>query len=94
MGWNSSLIHGIGTGHFNELSIQIPIIIRHSMNVQQVEVIGEGKGIWDHVHVEDLGMLYEILVVKIPAEEELVAERMESTSPRAVSIRGRAWLRA
>ena len=66
----SPLIYGIGTGHFNKLSIQIPTIIRVAMKVQQVEVIGEGKGIWDHVHVEDLALLYEILVVKILAEEE------------------------
>ena len=67
----SPLIYGIGTGHFNKLSIQIPTIIRAAIKVQQVEVIGEGKAIWDHVHVEDLAMLYEILVVKILAEEEL-----------------------
>ena len=30
-----------------------------------------GNGIWGHLHVEDLAMLYEILVVKILAEEEL-----------------------
>ena len=67
----SPLIYGTGTGHFNKLSIQIPIIIRAAMKVQQVEVIGEGKGIWDHVHVEDVAMLYEVLVVKILASEEI-----------------------
>ena len=67
----SPLIYGVGTGHFNRLSIQIPTIIRAAMKVQQVEVVGDGKGIWDHVHVVDLAMLYEILVVKILAEEEI-----------------------
>ena len=67
----SPLIYGIGTGHFNKISIQIPTMIRAAIKVQQVEVIGDGAGIWDHVHVEDLAMLYEILVVKILAEEEL-----------------------
>ena len=64
------LIYGIGTGHFNKLSIQIPTIICAAMKVQQVEVIGEGEGIWDHVHVEDLAVLYEVLMVKILAGEE------------------------
>ena len=67
----SPLIYGIGTGHFNKVSIQIPTMIRAAVEVDQVEVIGEGEGIWDHVHVEDVAMLYEILVVKILAEEEL-----------------------
>lgn len=41
------------------------------MKLHQVEVIADGKGIWNHVHVEDVAMLYRILVEKILAEEVL-----------------------
>lgn len=39
-------IFGTGTGHFNQLSIQIPIITRWAIKTGQAEVIEEGKGEW------------------------------------------------
>ena len=48
-------------------------MIRAALKIKQAEVIGNGKGVWGHVHVEDLAMLYEILVVKILAWEQLTA---------------------
>ena len=65
----SPLIYGLGTGYFNRLSIQVPSMIRAALKTKQAEVIGDGKGVWDHVHVEDLALLYEISVVKILAGE-------------------------
>lgn len=59
----SPLIFGLGTGYFSKLSIQVPSMIRSTIKAQQVEIIADGKGTWDHVHVEDLAMLYEIFVV-------------------------------
>ncbi|KAK4695871.1 hypothetical protein P7C71_g1958, partial [Lecanoromycetidae sp. Uapishka_2] len=69
----SPLIFGLGTGYFHKLSIQVPGIIRAAIKSEQVEVIGDGKGIWDHVHVEDLAMLYEVLVVRILAGQEVTS---------------------
>ena len=89
----SPLIYGIGTGHFNKLSIQIPTIVRAAMKVRQIEVLGEGKSIWDHVHVEDLARLYEILVVKILAEEELSSGKMGIYFSESGHVRGGTWLR-
>lgn len=36
-------------------------MIRAALKTKQAEVIGDGKGVWDHVDVEDLALLYEIL---------------------------------
>ena len=67
----SPLIYGIGTGHFNRQSIQIPSMIRAALKTKQAEVIGSGTGVWDHVHVVDLGTLYEVVVRKLLAGEDL-----------------------
>lgn len=67
----SPLIYGLGSGHFNRLSIQVPLMIRTALKAEQAEVIGEGKGEWDHVHIDDLVALYELLVAKIVAGEEI-----------------------
>lgn len=67
----SPLIYGIGTGHFNQLSIQIPHMIRAALKTKQAEVIGNGKGTWDHVHIGDVATLYEIIVQKLLKGEDL-----------------------
>lgn len=64
------LIYRIGTGHFNQQSIQVPSMIRGTFKTKQVEVIGAGKASWDHVHVADLAELYETIVRKLLAGEE------------------------
>ena len=63
----SGLIYGTGTGLFNRHSIQIPIQMRAAIKAKEVTVIGEGKGTWDYVHIEDLGSLYELFVAKFVA---------------------------
>ncbi len=67
----SPLIYGIGTGHFNQQSIQIPTLIRAALTTKRAEVIGHGKGNWDHVHISDLAKLYEIIVQKLLTGEHL-----------------------
>lgn len=65
----SPLIYGFGIGLFGKLSIQISTLIRSAIKIGQVEVIGDGSGIWDFVHMEDLAALYEIVVKRILAGE-------------------------
>lgn len=67
----SPLIYGIGTGHFNQQSIQVPAMIKATLKTKQAEVIGDGKASWDHVHVADLATLYEIVAHKLLAGEDL-----------------------
>ncbi|TVY81847.1 Uncharacterized protein LSUE1_G002374 [Lachnellula suecica] len=61
----SPTIYGLGSGDFNRLSIQGPIAMRAAIRMGQAMVIGEGKGIWDYVHVQDLVKLYELLLTKV-----------------------------
>ena len=67
----SPLIYGIGTGHFNQQSIQIPAMIKAALKTKQAEVIADGKASWNHVHVGDLAKLYETVVQKLLAGEDL-----------------------
>ncbi|KAI9821020.1 MAG: hypothetical protein M1827_003753 [Pycnora praestabilis] len=61
----SPTIYGVGTGSFNKLTMQIPSMIRAALKNGHASVIGEGKGQWDHVHVEDLAVLYELMLSTI-----------------------------
>ncbi len=54
-------IYGVGSGLFNKHSIQIPAFVATSLDHGRAVVIGDGEGVWDHVHVQDLAALYEIL---------------------------------
>lgn len=67
----SPLIYGIGTGHFHQQSIQVPFMIKAALKTKQAEVIGQGKASWDNVHIGDVANLYEILVQKLLAGEDL-----------------------
>ncbi|KAK6614274.1 hypothetical protein H4I96_00595 [Botrytis cinerea] len=56
---------GLKLGKFNTLSIQFPMLIRASLKAGQALVIGDGKGVWSYVHIDDLAKLYIILLQKI-----------------------------
>lgn len=61
----SGLIYGIGTGEFNKLTIQIPTLLRTTIEKGYSIKVEEGAGVWDHVHVTDLAKLYQIVLDKI-----------------------------
>lgn len=61
----SSMVYGLRDGLFNLQSKQIPLLIRRAIAVGYPEVIGEGAGVWDHVHIDDLTSLFDVLVGKI-----------------------------
>lgn len=46
-------------------------MIRAAIESKQPEVIGDGKGVWGHVHIADLVELYEIITAKVLTEEDL-----------------------
>lgn len=50
----SPTIFGAGTGLFNKSSIQVPGYVKAALKNMQSVIIGEGLGIWDRVHIEDL----------------------------------------
>lgn len=63
----SPTIYGIGSGFFNRTSIQIDAIIRAAQRDGITTVIGAGTAHWDHVHIEDLAVLYELLLARVLA---------------------------
>ncbi|KAI1765483.1 NAD dependent epimerase/dehydratase family protein [Hypoxylon sp. FL1150] len=61
----SPAIFGLGTGLFNKTSVQIPAYIRSVLRHGRAVVIGDGDGVWDVVHVQDLAELYLVVVRRI-----------------------------
>ncbi|EED12418.1 conserved hypothetical protein [Talaromyces stipitatus ATCC 10500] len=59
------IIHGRGTGFFNQKSFHIPVLIKGAVAAGHAQYVGDGAGIWDYVHVVDLAELFELLVAKI-----------------------------
>ncbi|KAK7223783.1 hypothetical protein V2G26_011786 [Clonostachys chloroleuca] len=55
-------IYGKGLGPVNTRSIQIPDMARIALQKGFVPVVGAGKTEWDHVHINDLGDLFNRLV--------------------------------
>jgi len=58
----SPTIYGVGSGLFNRLSIQTPGLLRLALKTGESQVIGDGAGRWDHVHIADVVLLYEIIL--------------------------------
>ncbi|KAH9914493.1 NAD(P)-binding protein [Epithele typhae] len=52
-------------GLTNTHSLQVPALIRDALIRKRVGIIGEGQGIWDNVHVEDLASLYAIILRRL-----------------------------
>ncbi|KAJ5803702.1 NAD dependent epimerase/dehydratase family protein [Penicillium psychrosexuale] len=67
----SPTIYGIGTGLFNRTSIQINSLIRAAQRGGFTPVIGKGDAEWDHVHIEDLAGLYELILARILNGDDL-----------------------
>lgn len=74
----SPTIYGIGSGLFNRTSIQIDGIMRAARRDGYTSVIGSGAAEWDHVHIEDLVALYELVLSRALAgadENDLPSNR-------------------
>jgi len=62
-----STIYGFATGKLVDIgvqhrySIQIPNLIKASLARGQAAVVGEGKNIWPHVHIDEIADLYIVL---------------------------------
>ncbi|KAB2101571.1 hypothetical protein AG0111_0g10623 [Alternaria gaisen] len=65
----SPLIYGVGTGLWNKRSLQVPRLVRAAITEGQAIVVGDGKGIWDNVHIEDLARLYELTLMDILSQD-------------------------
>ncbi|KAI0111990.1 NAD(P)-binding protein [Daldinia grandis] len=65
---NSGTIYGRGTGLFNKTSAQVPLFAQAVLQFKKGILVGDGKGVWDHVHVEDLADLYLLVLERIIAK--------------------------
>ncbi|KAF8157248.1 hypothetical protein B0H34DRAFT_493076 [Crassisporium funariophilum] len=67
----SPLIYGFGNVPFKNQSLQIPWMMRVALQKRQAMVIGNGKGVWNYVHIADLTTLYELILAKLIAGESI-----------------------
>jgi nucleoside-diphosphate-sugar epimerase len=71
-----STIYGIATGPIfdaevaNPHSIQVPELIKASIDRGRAGVIGEGNNVWPHVHINDIAELFLVLFNTIVQEPE------------------------
>ncbi|KAH6980593.1 hypothetical protein BKA56DRAFT_445906, partial [Ilyonectria sp. MPI-CAGE-AT-0026] len=61
----SPTIYGLGSGVINEKSMQIEALISAVRDDKYVSVVGSGESELSHIHIEDLCLLYELLVTRI-----------------------------
>ncbi|KKK14397.1 hypothetical protein P175DRAFT_0476905 [Aspergillus ochraceoroseus IBT 24754] len=59
------IIYGRGTGYFHEKSFHIPLFIKGAVAAGHAEYIGDGCGVWDYVHVVELGKFFEFLLTRV-----------------------------
>ncbi|KAI9648297.1 hypothetical protein NHQ30_002929 [Ciborinia camelliae] len=64
-------IHGTGSGWFNTHYIQVPVVIRYDLKHGQAAYIGNGMGVWDHVHISNVSNLFKLCISKILRREEV-----------------------
>ncbi|KAF9892997.1 hypothetical protein FE257_012408 [Aspergillus nanangensis] len=68
-------IFGVSKGEFNRFSVQLPAIIADALKTRQVKVIGEGRTVWTHVHVDDIADLFVIMLQHIANGREMPSGR-------------------
>ncbi|KAH7136400.1 NAD dependent epimerase/dehydratase family protein [Dactylonectria macrodidyma] len=71
----SPTIYGLGSGLFNQTSIQIDAFIRMARRDGFASVIGSGAAEWDHVHISDLVELYELILARLLAGDVLPSNK-------------------
>ncbi|BCS19436.1 uncharacterized protein APUU_12264A [Aspergillus puulaauensis] len=64
----SPIIYGTGTGLFNRVSIHTGYM-KAILKIGHAVVVGDGAGLWDHVHIEDLADLYRLVVLDVVERE-------------------------
>ncbi|UJR08018.1 hypothetical protein I4U23_012296 [Adineta vaga] len=61
------LIYGIGSGPFNQTTIQLPLLIRAALKRHKAEMIGPGEATWNNVHIADLADAFILLFDQLVA---------------------------
>lgn len=59
------MVYGRGLGLFERSGVRVSAMAKVAMANGEIAVIGDGKGMLDHVHVQELAELYKILVVEM-----------------------------
>ncbi|KZV82339.1 NAD(P)-binding protein [Exidia glandulosa HHB12029] len=55
-------IYGIANGPVHRISQQIPTVVRTSVQLGKALYVGQGKNLWNNVHIDDLVELYDLVL--------------------------------
>lgn len=58
-------VYGTGSGFFNRLSVQIPMVFQTALRHAQGVKVSHCDAVYSHVHIEDLANLYELVLARI-----------------------------
>ena len=67
------MLFGFGTGFFRKLSGQVPILMGEALREKQMWIVGDGKGIKQHVHIEDAAAVYELVLQRVLAGLDILS---------------------
>lgn len=59
------ILYGIGAGDFNTISGQIPALMKATLRDRYTSLVGNGQGCKSHVHIEDVGTFYELILSQL-----------------------------
>ncbi|KAK7190094.1 hypothetical protein PSPO01_03815 [Paraphaeosphaeria sporulosa] len=59
------MVYGRGLGLFERSGVRVSAMAKVAMAKGKIVVIGDGKGMWDHVHVQELAELYKVVVIEM-----------------------------
>jgi nucleoside-diphosphate-sugar epimerase len=62
-----SLVYGEGAG-IHRQSIQIPFLVANALDQKSVQIVGPGRNVWSNVHIEDLAILYGLVLKGLNSE--------------------------
>jgi len=57
-----STIYGTGNGPVNQISQQVPTVVRIALQQKKGVVVGPGTNLWNNVHIDDLVVLYDLVL--------------------------------
>lgn len=66
-----STIFGKSDGYDHQYSAQIPLLVDLTLKNKRAFLVYEGKDLWSHIHIKDLGELYWLVISRLIDGEQL-----------------------
>ena len=71
-------VYSPGTGPGNQMSVQVPVLIRSVLKNGYLAIAGEGTQEWGRVHIQDLDELLNILLTRLVEDKDTTPSDKDS----------------